>query len=319
LVVPYKVLTELQADLSKLEGTSLDKWAEANWINDNMGCVLITDINPPPGEPSQATLSVTESASSMASAKSGGTFQFNISRDIVKKVMVLYSVTDSSITGATQGTTIREALIPADSSNSTGIAFSSLFKNPSGAASALKIMSNPPSGISFTSTNFNKALTWHTGDTYKIKIEGYAVQYQNGINSWYFDSKCTKAPTDISKEKLMFGTTESVSFNATGSTSAAASTTSLLWGSNAKLHDQMVSGLHAALVPTSNNNDTPLLYDNHSALFNQAMASFGANDLSLTQHQLGFHDMATSDSTSKLTLAAPESHSGTILATAHHV
>jgi hypothetical protein len=98
---------------------------------------------------------------------------------------------------------------------------------------------------------------------------------------------------------------------------------SLLWSSDAKLHEQMVAGLHDALLPT--NNDTPLLYDSHSALFSQAMASFGTNDLSTAhdtllpkQHQLGFHDMATSD-THTLALTPAASSANTILAVPHHV
>jgi hypothetical protein len=99
--------------------------------------------------------------------------------------------------------------------------------------------------------------------------------------------------------------------------------TSLLWTNNAKLHDQMVAGLHGALPPT--NNDTPLLYDSHGALFSQAIASFGTNDLStahdsslLTQYPGGFHDMATSD-THTLALARAASSADTILAVSHHV
>jgi hypothetical protein len=98
--------------------------------------------------------------------------------------------------------------------------------------------------------------------------------------------------------------------------------TSLLWTNNAKLHDQMVAGLHDALLPT--NNDTPLLYDSHSALFRQAMASVGTNDLStahdsllLTQHPGAFDKLATSD-THTLALTRATSSADTILAVSHH-
>jgi hypothetical protein len=98
--------------------------------------------------------------------------------------------------------------------------------------------------------------------------------------------------------------------------------TSLLWGSNAKLHAEMVAGLHDALVPTTN--DTPLLYDNHSTLFRQALVSFGTNDLSTafdsllpTQNHRGFHQLATNDThTFALTRAASSTEA--ILAVPHH-
>jgi hypothetical protein len=97
--------------------------------------------------------------------------------------------------------------------------------------------------------------------------------------------------------------------------------TSLLWTNNAKLHEQMVAGLHDALVPT--NNDTPLLYDNQSALFGQAMASLGSNDLSTAHDTLlpshgGFHELAASD-THTLASTRAASSADTILAVPHHV
>jgi hypothetical protein len=96
--------------------------------------------------------------------------------------------------------------------------------------------------------------------------------------------------------------------------------TSLLWTNNAKLHDPMVAGLHDALVPT--NKDTPLLYDSQSALFSQAMASFGTNDLSTAHDSLlpshrGFHELATND-THTLALTPAASSADTILAVPHH-
>jgi hypothetical protein len=95
---------------------------------------------------------------------------------------------------------------------------------------------------------------------------------------------------------------------------------SLLWGSDAKLHAEMGASLHDALVPTSN--DTPLLYDSHSALFSQAMASFGSNDFSTAHDTLlpghgGFHELATSD-THTLALTPAASSTETMLAVPHH-
>jgi hypothetical protein len=93
--------------------------------------------------------------------------------------------------------------------------------------------------------------------------------------------------------------------------------------SAAKLHDQMVAGLHDALALT--NNDTPLLYDSHDVLFRHAMASFGTNDLSTAhdtllpkQHQLGFHELAAND-THTLASTRAASSADTILAVPHHV
>jgi hypothetical protein len=95
---------------------------------------------------------------------------------------------------------------------------------------------------------------------------------------------------------------------------------SLLW--TGKLHDEMVAGLHDALVPT--NNDAPLLYDSHDVLFRHAMASFGTDDLSTTRdsrllphHPGGFHEPATSD-THTLALTRAASSADTILAVPHH-
>jgi hypothetical protein len=92
--------------------------------------------------------------------------------------------------------------------------------------------------------------------------------------------------------------------------------TNLLW--TGKLHEEMVAGLHDALALT--NNDTPLLYDSHDVLFRQAMASFGANDLSTahdswipTQYHGGFHELAASD-THTLALTRAASSADTILA-----
>jgi hypothetical protein len=101
----------------------------------------------------------------------------------------------------------------------------------------------------------------------------------------------------------------------------------LLWSSEQKtpiwtgnLHDEILTALHDALVST--NNDTPLLYDSHSALFNQAMASFGTNDLSTAHDSLlasqgGLHELATND-THTLALARAPSSADTILAAPHH-
>ena len=97
---------------------------------------------------------------------------------------------------------------------------------------------------------------------------------------------------------------------------------SLLRSSDAKLHDEMVASLHDALVSTSN--DTPLLYDSHSALFRQAMASFGTNgpstahdSLLQTQYPGGLHELGTSD-THTLALTPAAASADTILAVSHH-
>jgi hypothetical protein len=76
------------------------------------------------------------------------------------------------------------------------------------------------------------------------------------------------------------------------------------------------SSLRDALVPTSN--DTPLLYDSHSALFSQAMASFGTSDLS-TAHDShrGLHDLATND-THTLALTPAAFSTDTILTVPDH-
>jgi hypothetical protein len=97
---------------------------------------------------------------------------------------------------------------------------------------------------------------------------------------------------------------------------------SLLWTGNAKLHDEMVASLHDALASTSN--DTPLLYDSHSALFRQAMASFGTNgpstahdSLLQTQYPGGLHEPGTND-THTLALTPAAASADTILAVSHH-
>ena len=101
----------------------------------------------------------------------------------------------------------------------------------------------------------------------------------------------------------------------------SSSSSSLLWTNNAKLHDAMVASLHDALALT--NNDTPLLYDSHSALFSQAMASLGTDDVSTAHDTLipkqhhGFHDLAASD-THTLALTPAASSADTILAAPHH-
>jgi hypothetical protein len=140
-------------------------------------------------------------------------------------------------------------------------------------------------------------------------------------------SNTTQGETSTAKAKKIKVTDPLAASNGTTLTNSEllspSQQTTLLWTNNAKLHDQMVAGLHDALVPTSN--DTPLLYDGHAALFSQAMASFGSNDLSTAhdtllpkQHQLGFHDMATND-THTLALTPAASSADTILAVPHHV
>jgi hypothetical protein len=63
---------------------------------------------------------------------------------------------------------------------------------------------------------------------------------------------------------------------------------------------------------STSSNDTPLLYDSHSALFRQAMASFGTS----TAHG-AFHELATSD-THTLALTPAAASADTILAVSHH-
>jgi hypothetical protein len=139
-------------------------------------------------------------------------------------------------------------------------------------------------------------------------------------------SNTTQGETSTAKAKKIKVTDPPVASNGTTLTNSEllspSQQASLLWTNNAKLHNEMVAGLHDALVPT--NNDTPLLYDSHSALFNQAMASLGTNDLStahdsllLPHHPSGFHDLAASD-THTLALAPAASSADTILAVPHH-
>jgi hypothetical protein len=140
-------------------------------------------------------------------------------------------------------------------------------------------------------------------------------------------SNTTQGETSTAKAKKIKVTDPLAASNGTTLTNSEllspSQQASLLWTNNAKLHNEMVAGLHDALVPI--NNDTPLLYDSHDILFRQAMASIGTNDLSTahdsllpSQHQRGFHELATSD-THTLALTPAASSADTILAVPHHV
>jgi hypothetical protein len=181
-----------------------------SWFAQDVDCTITSDDNVP-----QAQLNITnnDAVASQVSKKGpiSGQFEIELTRSLEKDVMVLYTVTDDT----TDQTTTREASISSslsDPNDSVTISFDSLFKKgtvATGAPSAADVNSliNSTPRLQDLSGTFDTKLTWTPG-------QGYEVKYHDG-SSWYFDSQSSASPSDAENESLMFGQTETVSFQAT--------------------------------------------------------------------------------------------------------